>query len=45
MKLIDKRNSISMVPRAMELSSRVLEVKSHNYKLAERKNHKYLSSN
>ena len=45
MKLVDKRNSISMVPRVMELSSKVLEVKSHNYKLAERKAHKYLSSN
>jgi hypothetical protein len=45
MKLIDKRNSISMVPRVMELSSRILEVKSNNYKLAERKHHKYLSSN
>ena len=44
MKLIDKRNSMNMVPRVMELSSKALEVKSHNYKLAERKTHKYLSS-
>jgi len=44
MKLIDKRNSMNMVPQVTELSSKALEVKSHNYKLAERKTHKYLSS-
>jgi len=34
-----------MIPRIIELSSKALEVKSHAYKLADRKNHKYLSSN